>query len=66
MALSVEQKTEIILQRIQQLESDLYLNELNKITYDALGVETENTESNISQLKTAIAVHQQQLSELSS
>lgn len=66
MALSVEQKTEIILQRIQQFESDLYLNELNKITYDAIGIETENTESNISQLKTAIAVHQQQLSELSS
>lgn len=66
MALSIEQKTEIILQRIQQFEADLYLNELNKITYDALGIEAENAENNIAQLQTALTIHQQQLAELSS
>lgn len=64
MALSNEQKREILTARIQQFESELYQHELNKATAEALSSPTTDIETAISQLNTAIAVHEQQLADL--
>lgn len=64
MALSNDQKREILTARLQQFESELYQHELNKATAEALSMSTEETDAAIAQLQTAIAVHEQQLADL--
>ena len=64
MALSIDQKREILTARLQQFESELYQHELNRATAEALGIATDEADTAIAQLNTAIAVHEQQLTEL--
>ena len=64
MPLSPEAKAQIIAQRLQQFEAELFQHELNKATAEALGIATDEADAAIAQLNTAIGVHETQLAEL--
>lgn len=66
MALTIEQKTAIIQERLNQFEQELFQHTLNKATAEALDLSTVESDAAITQLNTAIAVHQNQLTELAS
>lgn len=66
MALTAEQKTAIIQQRLQQFEAELFQHELNRDVAVAINNTEAAAQSNaaIAQLTTAIDIHQQQLDAL--
>lgn len=64
MPLSPEAKAQIIAQRLQQFEAELFQHELNKATAEALNLPTTEADAAIAQLNTAIGVHETQLAEL--
>jgi hypothetical protein len=65
--LTVEQKIDIIQQRISQFASEAYQLTLNKKSAETLGREDqiEVIESNLVLLESAISIHQEELKELS-
>jgi hypothetical protein len=65
--LTVEQKIEIIQQRINQFASEAYQLTLNKKSAETLGREEqlEIIENNLVLLESAISIHQEELATLS-
>lgn len=63
---SPEHKAELLSQRIQALNLEGYQNELNLKSAEALGNQevVDQAKANIDVIKSAIAVHEQELSDL--
>lgn len=61
-----DQKRELITQRLQQFAAEAYQHELNRMTAEALGDSNlvEQADQALSQLRIAIAIHEQELGNL--
>lgn len=64
MALTDEQKRGILQTRIQQFEAELYQHGLNRLTAEAVGLPTTESDAAIEQLNKAIEVHETELAVL--